>query len=208
MLQHHSSLKGNERSFSDWPWLKSAVKHLLIVYFSHLTTAQAAPQMHLNLCSKNYLNYHPYLCPAPRTQTCTWAASRFTKIKPTAFKWTPGPRQREIVFLCSHVVLCPFVFVFQCFYATFLSLWKFVCSHSRFLSPCGSLMPLCSTISLGWGKYCCKAPERPGHTSCVCLASALAARLLFSSAGKLATASGCSSNNLLSLVLPSKNMGT
>ncbi len=34
-LQHHSGLKGNERSWSDWPWLESAVTHLLIVCSSH-----------------------------------------------------------------------------------------------------------------------------------------------------------------------------
>ncbi len=35
----YSSLKGNERSWSDWSWLKSAVTHLLIVYSFQLATA-------------------------------------------------------------------------------------------------------------------------------------------------------------------------
>ncbi len=35
---HHIGVKGNERSFFDWPWLKSAVTHLLIVFSSYFTT--------------------------------------------------------------------------------------------------------------------------------------------------------------------------
>ncbi len=46
----HRSLKGNEGSWSDWPWLKSAVtpSNLLFPPFT------AAPQMHLCLCLQNY----------------------------------------------------------------------------------------------------------------------------------------------------------
>ncbi len=38
-LQPHGGLRGNKRSWSHWPWLKSAVTHLLTVCSSHFTSA-------------------------------------------------------------------------------------------------------------------------------------------------------------------------
>lgn len=57
----HRLLRG-----ADWPWLKSALTHLLIVHSFHFTTA---PEMYLRLSSPFYQKAQPQLCvrPPPRT---------------------------------------------------------------------------------------------------------------------------------------------
>ncbi len=67
----HSQLKGNERSWSDWLWLKSAVTHLLVVFSSHFTTAPGCAAHVFVFTKWPKQDEHTYLW--RRAQTCVCA---------------------------------------------------------------------------------------------------------------------------------------
>ncbi len=79
MLQGHGGPKGNERSWSDWSSLKSAVRQLLMVYSSYFTTAPGcAGGERASLLTKLQKKITP--------PTCAPCPCRFTKIEPRVSK--------------------------------------------------------------------------------------------------------------------------